>query len=70
MIYFNISIPLHRPSENVIVTIYKITGKLVYHKMQLEESRIEVDLSDNPKGIYFVKVVIENSVFKSKLIYE
>lgn len=50
--------------------IYTITGKLIYKKENMIENIVQVDLSSEARGIYFVKVVQQNNVLVGKVVVE
>ncbi|MBL0051248.1 MAG: T9SS type A sorting domain-containing protein [Bacteroidetes bacterium] len=50
--------------------IYTITGKLIYKKENVIDNIVQVDLSKEARGIYFVKVIQQNNVMVGKVILE
>lgn len=58
------------PGENTEVKTIEVIdflGKVIMKKMSLSNN-IELDLSDNPKGIYIFKVYDTNAVYSKKII--
>ncbi|NPA67329.1 MAG: T9SS type A sorting domain-containing protein, partial [Chlorobi bacterium] len=53
--------------NNGTLEIYSVSGKLIY-KRKINTDAINIDITNNAKGIYFVKISSENKVFNSKLI--
>ncbi len=53
--------------KNSILNIYSISGKLIYQK-QINSNKTNVDLRNQAKGLYVVKVVSDNKLYVSKLI--
>jgi hypothetical protein len=63
-----VNIRISSPQQNYsIVTIYDIRGKLL-DKLIMKSSRMQMDLSDIPAGIYILKVITGKSVATVKLI--
>ena len=50
------------------VVIYNVVGKLIYRRDHVTEQRLDIDLSDQAKGVYFVKVIFGNVVKTEKVI--
>ncbi|MBA3704414.1 MAG: T9SS type A sorting domain-containing protein, partial [Bacteroidetes bacterium] len=50
------------------IYVYDLLGKVVYQKTETNEQQFNIDISDNPKGIYIIKVVDENTVKTLKVI--
>ncbi|MBL0050612.1 MAG: T9SS type A sorting domain-containing protein [Bacteroidetes bacterium] len=59
-------------NANKSKSIYICTtaGKLIYKKENIIDNIVQVDLSKEAKGIYFVKVVQQNNVMVGKVIIE
>ena len=59
--------------ENLIIEIFDNTGKLIYMK-QFENVKAksikEIDLSTQPKGIYFIKVYGDNILNVEKVLFQ
>jgi hypothetical protein len=49
------------------VVIYDITGKLISDDKILKDY-YEFDLANNPKGVYFVKIITENATVINKIV--
>ena len=54
--------------KEATITILNITGKELYNINQVNESQVEVSLSDYSKGIYFIKIQSNNQQKVVKLI--
>jgi hypothetical protein len=54
--------------KEATITILNITGKELYNIYQVNESQVEVSLSDYSKGIYFIKIQSNNQQKVVKLI--
>ncbi|OQX77351.1 MAG: hypothetical protein B6D61_07315, partial [Bacteroidetes bacterium 4484_249] len=52
------------------VSITDITGKTIYKTFALSESEIQIDLSNQPKGIYNLKLITNNNHFSEKIIVQ
>lgn len=50
------------------VVVYNSVGEIVLSKSINNENLIELNIEDQPKGVYFVKVVSENNVMVKQLI--
>jgi len=55
--------------ENATIEIYNISGQLIL-KEALLESITPINLKQNPKGIYFVKVETKNKAIVRKITYQ
>lgn len=49
--------------------IYNVLGEKV-KSLQIASSKVEIDLSAQPKGIYFIKLQSEDKIYSQKLIIE
>lgn len=49
------------------VTVFAVTGAVVYNANS-QENNIEIDLSNNVNGVYYVRVVMEDQVFVKQVI--
>ncbi len=56
-------------TEKTVLEIYTVSGKLIMKRNMTSES-LNIDLSEQAKGIYFIKLMSEKQVFNSKLIIE
>ncbi|KAF5030357.1 hypothetical protein DSECCO2_638990 [anaerobic digester metagenome] len=57
-------------SEEIIqINVYNSIGDLVYSKLN-HENNTEIDLSNKPKGIYFIELISKDKTFKDKIIIE
>jgi uncharacterized delta-60 repeat protein len=66
--YFNIKIDNLIGTENI--EVYSVLGQKIYSK-SIVENKSTIDVSNQPKGIYFYKISNNNNVIKSgKLILE
>jgi hypothetical protein len=64
---FNVQLNGYSGAINLVV--YDLMGKEVFSE-SMNESVKKVNISDQPKGIYFVKVTIGTKVFNEKIIYQ
>ena len=58
---------------DVLIEIFDVQGKLVYlkrHKTTKGANYINISLSSFSQGMYFVKLIAENSLFKAKFVKE
>ena len=51
------------------IFIYDILGNEVYQNLKTDKSDLDFDISQNAKGVYFVKVVNEGKVSVSRVVY-
>ena len=56
------TIDTNRQFELEQIKIYSIEGKQVYNNKLTEYSKQEIDLSNHPKGIYFVEIKSKNKI--------
>ncbi len=52
--------------KNTVVSIFNTTGQQI-KQMQINSMRTEVDMSDIPSGIYFVRLMNENGIFSRRI---
>jgi hypothetical protein len=55
-------------SKTKNIFVYDMMGKLVYSIDQTTDSTIPVDLTNQPDGVYFVRVVMGDAVVTEKLV--
>jgi Leucine-rich repeat (LRR) protein len=56
-------------SDSYLVSIYSVIGNKVYENIS-NTSKHKIDLSNYPKGIYFVKIKKDNKVYNNRIILE
>jgi hypothetical protein len=56
-------------NQNILVEVFDIMGKKVYSKNS-SVSINQINIAEQPKGIYLVKVTANNQVFTEKIIYQ
>ncbi len=54
--------------EDVQVHVYNVVGKLIYSNAALTQKSTFVDLSNEPTGVYFVKVKVGKSMTSKKIM--
>lgn len=64
---FNITNSDFSSAGKTNISISDLTGNLVYSK-SMENSQLNFDISNQPKGVYFVKIENENGVVMKKII--
>jgi hypothetical protein len=65
-----INITLGNITADVNLTLTSIEGKIVYQENNVSDNKVSVDLSNNSKGIYFLKVETNNQYKVYKVIKE
>ena len=55
-----INIKAEETVENATVSIYNITGKLIYTEKQNELNEITIPVSKFAKGVYLIKITTKN----------
>lgn len=55
--------------ENALIEVYDMMGKRVFVQTNVI-SKLAIDVSDQPKGIYLVKVTIGDEVVNKKIVYQ
>jgi hypothetical protein len=63
---FTFSMPDEK--RNVTLSIFNSMGEIILIKNEIGDSEIEVDLSNQPAGIYIVKVIFGEKIFRRKII--
>ncbi len=54
-------------TENSLLEIYSLSNKLILEK-KLSSSSVDIDLTNQTKGLYFIRITTDNKVYNSKLI--
>ena len=54
--------------ENMDIDVYDLTGKLVLKRSNITDRAYPLDMSDVSKGVYFMRITIDNSSLVKKLI--
>jgi len=52
-----------------LIEVYSIVGQRVYNKITSDNSLI-INVADEPKGIYFVKVTVGSNTYNEKVVYQ
>ena len=52
------------------IYLYNTLGELIYKEEDLNRYVIYFDISDQPKGMYFIRVVKGNSIYTNKITYQ
>jgi hypothetical protein len=52
------------------ICIYNITGNLIYQKEKIKNTEEKINLSNQPKGIYFLKVFDEDKISVNKMVLQ
>jgi hypothetical protein len=63
---FKINLP--EGKSNVELSVYNTMGEIILIKNEIGDSEIEVDVSNQPAGIYFVQVVSGEKIFRKKIL--
>jgi len=63
------TLALGNVNSNNLVEIYDIMGKKVFSKT-VNKNKITIDIANQPKGIYLVKVSNGNNFYTQKIVYE
>jgi hypothetical protein len=64
--HFSITI---ESDETTLIEVYDLMGKQIFSENTNEVKR-KIDITNQPKGIYLVKVTVGNEVFTEKVIYQ
>ena len=65
-----LNITLGNISSDVNLTLTSVEGKVVYQENNISNNKVSVDISNNSKGIYFLKVEANNQYKVYKVIKE
>ncbi|HBS86707.1 MAG: hypothetical protein A2W91_11815 [Bacteroidetes bacterium GWF2_38_335] len=49
------------------IEIFNMLGNVIFRK-RITGSETEIDISDKPNGVYYIKATINNSVFVERVI--
>ncbi len=63
------SMALENSDGDALIEVYDLMGKKVFTERNTT-GQLVVNIEDQPKGIYFVKVTIGNEVFSEKVVYQ
>ncbi|MFH2141718.1 MAG: T9SS type A sorting domain-containing protein, partial [Bacteroidota bacterium] len=55
-------------NENISLSITNMLGEKIYSKTNIISTEIPINISDQPKGIYFIKIITGDKEFKEKII--
>lgn len=55
-------------STNSLIQIYDVNGKIIFSEVENNLKNHEIELSENSKGIYFVKIISDEFVITKRLI--
>ena len=64
----DVTLTLENASHNTQITIVDLTGKTVHTTSVVEQSNIELNTNEFPKGVYFVKITTNNNHKTIRLI--
>jgi L-ascorbate metabolism protein UlaG (beta-lactamase superfamily) len=54
--------------QKTVVQVYNLQGKLVVSETAHNKTTVTIDLSDYPKGMYFIKTNYEGNLYSNKLL--
>ena len=63
----NIELPLNELTS-FDVSVYSVTGKLVYKNTQLNVNKLSISTANWDKGIYFIQLIGNNQAITEKII--
>ncbi|PCJ00671.1 MAG: hypothetical protein COB15_02545 [Flavobacteriales bacterium] len=63
------SITINVKEDGAVVEIYDIMGEIILSEKNIAD-QLTIDLQEQPKGVYFVKVSTEKKVSSQKIIYQ
>jgi hypothetical protein len=68
----NVTIEVKKIMVNTEIDIFDITGRIIWHtNVTPGKTKYDVDVTDLPKGIYFVKAITQGAeVYSGKLLLE
>jgi len=56
--------------KNVIIEVHDICGKLVFKQVFSNSNEASIELTNQPKGLYFITIHADNSTSKQKIVIE
>ncbi len=65
----NLNIQLPNTSDNAQIIISDISGKII-HQSTIKNHQTTIDLSNQAKGVYTIKLTIDNEIINQKIIVE
>jgi hypothetical protein len=63
------TIELENTSKNSLIVISDLVGKVIFSKTIIDNT-LQIDISNQPKGIYLVKIINGNNVTTQKIVYQ
>ncbi|MCD4697268.1 MAG: T9SS type A sorting domain-containing protein, partial [Bacteroidales bacterium] len=57
-------------NDEYSIEIINMVGKTVYKKQNVKQGNTSIDIRENPKGIYLVKVQAGGIVYSEKVVYK
>jgi hypothetical protein len=54
--------------ENISLSITNVLGEKIYSKINIISQEFEINISDQPKGIYFIRIIAGEKEFKEKAV--
>ncbi|MCO6499175.1 MAG: T9SS type A sorting domain-containing protein [Vicingus serpentipes] len=64
---FNVAI---NHNENSLIEVFDVMGKKVFTQSSVNTSSVTINLANQTKGVYFVKVTISDVIFNEKVILQ
>ncbi|MFI5148199.1 MAG: T9SS type A sorting domain-containing protein [Bacteroidia bacterium] len=66
--HFVLTIPTNEEGEHATVTVYDFLGKKVEERSAVSGQKLNIDLSEHPKGVYIVQCTIEGNMTTVKVV--
>jgi len=55
---------------NYIIQIFDLSGKVIYEKYSFKEQKLKIDISKNPKGLYFIRIFNRKELYIGKFVLQ
>lgn len=66
----NLTLDFGKSFQQIECTLIDVTGRILFQKSYTNQTRMSLDFSSFPQGVYFVKLVGERQVFTRKIVKE
>jgi beta-glucanase (GH16 family) len=68
--YIKVNIPTFNNINSILIEIIDSNGKLIYKNSKIKDTYLHIDISEQPKGMYFFRAIIDNKVYVEKFIVQ
>lgn len=55
------------PDKKAFIDLFDVNGNMVYSNTIKNTANFEIDLTNNPKGIYFLRLIVDGEIYNEKV---